>query len=343
MPRGGATTPLRIGMLGASRIAEESITHASRETGDTRAAVAARDPERARTFAAEHGYEGTHDSYEALIADDSLDLVYIGLPNGLHAEWTVRALQAGRNVLVEKPFASNLAEFDAVAAHMRKASGWAWEAFHYADHPLFKRIIEIAGSGEIGDLQAVHATMAMPSPEPSDPRWNFDLAGGTLMDVGCYAVNGMLAFGEAIGQPLTLQSAEAVPYNVDPRTDASVRAEFTLGELPATMFTSMVHDSFDFSFRVTGSGGSVFAPNFVKPQLDDRLIVRMGAGADAPERVEHLGTVSSYAYQLDRVRAAIATGDRDEAELARSRHTMELIDAIYDATGLPLRPSRLLG
>lgn len=347
---GTASASMRIGLLGASRIAEEAITIASRETGDVRAAVAARDPERAREFATEHDYDRVHDDYEALLADDSLDVVYVGLPNGLHAEWTVQALAAGRNVLVEKPFASNLAEFDAVAARLAGSAGWAWEAFHYVDHPLFARIIEIVRSGEIGELQAVHARMAMPAPDPADPRWSFDLAGGALMDVGCYAINGLLAFGEAFGLPLTLQSASATAGEADPRIDTSVDAMFALGGLPATMFTSMVHEGWDFSFEVVGSAGSVFAPNYVKPQQDDRVIVRGaggagagGAGAGDSERVEHLGARSSYMYQLDHLRAAIASGERDPAVLARSRRTMELIDAVYEASGLPLRPSRLLG
>lgn len=120
---GGSAAPLRIGMLGASRIAEVSITQPTADTGDIRAALAARDPERARRFAAEDGDGVVYDSYDALIADDSLDLIYIGLPNGLHAQWTVAALQAGRNVLVEKPFAANLAEFDVVAKAL-STSDW---------------------------------------------------------------------------------------------------------------------------------------------------------------------------------------------------------------------------
>ena len=337
------TEPLRIGLLGASRIAELAVTEATHETGDIRAAVAARDPERARAYAADHGYDEIRDGYEALIADDTLDLIYIGLPNGLHAEWTVRALKAGRSVLVEKPFASNLAEFDAVSAQLDASSGWAWEAFHYADHPLMPRLIEIVQSGEIGELREVRVAMRMPAPDASDPRWNFDLAGGTMMDLGCYALNGLLVLSEALGSELELVSAEADPYAEDARVDATVRAEFSLGNVRATLDTSMVSPDWDFSFEVIGSEGSVLAPNFVKPQEDDRLIVRtdIAAGASATERTEHLGTVSSYTYQLRRVREELRSGARDTATLARSRRTMALIDAVYTESGLPLRPGRL--
>lgn len=341
--------PLRIGLLGASRIAELAITDASRATGDVRAAVAARDPERARAYAAEHGYDGIRESYEALVADDSLDLIYIGLPNGLHAEWTARALEAGRSVLVEKPFAANLAEFDAVASRLASSSGWAWEAFHYADHPAVQRLVDLVRHGDagaglsegIGELREVEVRMHMPAPPASDPRRSFELAGGTMMDLGCYALNALLLLGDAVGAPVELETAEAEPYAGDERVDAAVDARLTLGDVPATVRTSMNSSRWDFGLRVTGSLGEVLLPNFVKPQEDDRLIVRTTTGAGVEERVERAGTVSSYAYQLRRIRRELRGGERPAEPLARSRRTMALIDAIYTASGLPLRPGRL--
>ncbi|UOQ56945.1 Gfo/Idh/MocA family oxidoreductase [Leucobacter allii] len=346
--------PLRIGMLGASRIAELAILEASAATGEILAAVAARDPERARAYAAEHGFARVHEDYGALLADDSLDLVYIGLPNGLHAEWTARALDAGRNVLVEKPFAANLAEFDRVAARLEAAEGWAWEAFHYADHPALARLIAIVRDGGIGRLRQIEVRMEMPAPPASDPRWSFDLAGGAMMDLGCYALNVLLLLGEELGADPTpaipqLRSARAVPYAPDPRVDATVEAELSLAGIPVDLRTSMESDGWDFSLRLVGDTGEVLLPNFVKPQEDGRLIVRgggAGAGAaeaagGAAERVERVSGTSSYAFQLRRIRAAVRGGERATALLARSRRTMALIDEISLASGLPLRPGRL--
>ncbi|WP_449282180.1 Gfo/Idh/MocA family protein [Leucobacter sp.] len=333
--------PLRIGLLGASRIAELAITEATRETGDLRAAVAARDPERARAYAEAHGYAGVHESYEALVADDSLDLIYIGLPNGLHAEWTVRALDAGRSVLVEKPFAANLAEFDRVAERLGSARGWAWEAFHYADHPAVHRLIELVRSGEVGEIREVDVRMEMPAPSASDPRWSFDLAGGAMMDLGCYALHGLLLLGDAVGAPLELRSARIEPSAGDPRVDAAAAARLALGDVPVAMRTSMTSADWDFGLRVVGSLGEVLLPNFVKPQEDDRLIVRTTTGAGVEEREERTGAVSSYVYQLRRVRDAVRRGDRSTDALERSRRTMALIDEVYAAGGLPLRPGRL--
>lgn len=339
--------PMRIGMLGASRIAELAVIEATELTGDIRAAIAARNPERAHAYAAEHGFAKVHDSYEALIADESLDIIYIGLPNGLHAEWTARALEAGRSVLVEKPFASNLEEFDRVARRLEHAEGWAWEAFHYADHPLMSRLLALLRSGEIGELREVNVHMLMPSPEASDPRWNFELAGGTLMDLGCYAIHALLTLADArdadagTDDGVTLKRASATEYDPDARLDASVDAEFTFGDVRAVMRTSMESDEWDFGIELIGTQGSLYSPNYVKPQEDDRLIVRTVAEKHATEREERVGTVSSYAYQLERVRRELRDGIRDTSRLARSRATMALIDEIYAATELPLRPGRL--
>ena len=358
------SAPLRIGVLGASRIAELAVIDAARQTGDALVVVAARDPERARAYADARGFASWSDSYAEVVGDASLDLVYVGLPNGLHAEWAARALDAGRNVLVEKPFAANLAEFDRVASRLGRAPGWAWEAFHYADHPGMQRLIEVARSGEIGRITGIDVHMDMPAPDAGDPRWSFDLAGGALMDLGCYAINALLLLGERLGarlgedpgedpaaepgaaaEPagLTLTSAQAEPAAADPRVDAAVVASLDLGGVPAAVHTSMVSSDWDFGLRVIGSRGEVVLPNFVKPQEDGRLIVR----ADEGERVEDLGSISSYTYQLRRIAAAVRAGAGAHAgadvraELARSRCTMQLIDEIYTASGLPLRPGRL--
>ena len=346
------SAPLRIGMLGASRIAEESIIAATAETGDIRAAVAARDPERARHYAAERGFSAAAESYASLIEDDSLDLVYIGLPNGLHAEWAARALEAGRNVLVEKPFAANLAEFDRVAARLERSAGWAWEAFHYADHPAMHRLIGHVREGAIGEIRGVDVHMDMPAPAPRDPRWSFDLAGGALMDLGCYALHALLLLGDQLGgelggvrlptaAPLTLDFARAEGHTGDARVDATVVAGLELGGVPVSMHTSMASEEWNFGLRVRGSLGEVVLPNFVKPQEDGRLIVRTTTGAGVEERSEHLGASSSYTHQLRRVRSAVRRGERSRVGLERSRRTMALIDEVYTAAGLPLRPGRL--
>ncbi|WP_347354781.1 Gfo/Idh/MocA family oxidoreductase, partial [Intrasporangium sp.] len=183
--------PLRIGILGAARIAELSIVRPAAATGHRLVAVAARDPERAAAFAARHGVERVHASYDDLLADPEIEAVYNPLANGLHAPWNLRALVAGKHVLAEKPSAANADEAARVrdAAH---ASGRVFmEAFHYPYHPLFQRVVSLLGQGAVGEVRHVEAFLGMPPPGPTDPRWSFELAGGATMDLGCYALSAL--------------------------------------------------------------------------------------------------------------------------------------------------------
>src|SRR5262249_47821861 len=134
---GTAMSPLRIGVLGAARIVPMALIKPARQVPDVEVtAIAARDRARAEKFAAEHGIGTVHDSYDALLADDRLDAIYVPLPNGLHAPWTLRALEAGRHVLCEKPFTANAEEARQVADAAARTGRTVMEAFHYRYHPL---------------------------------------------------------------------------------------------------------------------------------------------------------------------------------------------------------------
>ena len=167
-------------------------------------AVAAREPARAREFAAKHGIGTVHDSYEALITDPEVDAIYNPLPNSLHAPWTLRAIAAGKHVLCEKPFASNEAEAAEVADAAKSAGVVVMEAFHYRYHPLARQMQQIV-AGELGELRHVEAALCFPLPRFSDIRYRFDLAGGATMDAGCYAINCIRMLGQ--GEPRSWQRA----------------------------------------------------------------------------------------------------------------------------------------
>src|SRR5213080_4382910 len=185
-----AAGPLRVGILGAARIAPMALVKPARRVPEaTVLAVAARDPERARRFAARHGIPRVHQSYDALLADPEIDAVYNPLPNALHAPWTIRALAAGKHVLCEKPFAANAAEAEEMARAAERAGRVLVEAFHWRYHPLFARVRAILDAGEIGQVRHLEAHFCIPLPLPNDIRWRKDLAGGALMDTGCYTVS----------------------------------------------------------------------------------------------------------------------------------------------------------
>ncbi len=184
------TSPLRIGTLGASRIAPAALINPARKNVLAEVvAVAARDQSRAEKYARKHNIPQVHTSYETLIADPNIDAVYNPLPNSLHAEWTNRALEAGKHVLCEKPLASNANEARQMAETADAQNRCLMEAFHWRYHAMAKKIIETVRSGEIGAIKHIAASLCVPYVLPGDIRYRLDLAGGALMDLGAYTVS----------------------------------------------------------------------------------------------------------------------------------------------------------
>ncbi len=326
---GGAV--LRIGILGAARIAPLSLIKPAR--GDTEvvvAAVAARDVSRAQAFAAKHDIARVHESYSTLIADPDLDAVYNPLPNSLHGRWTRVALMAGKHVLCEKPFTANAAEAREIAELAVKSDRVVMEAFHYRYHPLALRIEQIIASGELGKLQRVEAALCFPLPKFSDIRYNYALAGGATMDAGCYTVHMGRTFGGATPEVVSARAKLRGP-EIDRAMTAELRfAGGHTGRVRCSMWSS---DPLRISAHVVGDHGELRVLNPVLPQLFHRLAVRSSNG----KRVERFSRRASYAYQLDAFAAAVLRGQTVKTMPEDAVENMTVIDAIYRAAGLPLR------
>ena len=268
--------PVQIGVLGAARIAPAALIKPAKENPDVVvAAVAARDVSRAQAFAAKHGIGKVHDSYEALLADPNVDAVYIPLPNGLHGKWTRAALDAGKHVLCEKPFTSNAAEAREIAELAANSSRVVMEAFHYRYHPMALRIEQIIASGELGKLERVEAALCFPLPKFSDIRYNYSLAGGALMDAGCYPVHMVRTFGGS-----TPQVVSAQPKLRDSQIDRAMTAEvrFAAGHTGQVRCSMWSENLLEFSARVVGDRGELRAINPVMPQHFHRLAIRSSQG-----------------------------------------------------------------
>jgi predicted dehydrogenase len=318
-------------VLGAARIAPSALIKPARDNADVAvAAVAARDSARAQEFAAKHDIARVHDSYEALIADPDLDAVYNPLPNGLHGRWTRAALAAGKHVLCEKPFTANAAEAREIADLAAASDRIVMEAFHYRYHPLTLRAEQIIGSGELGAIERVEAALCFPLPKFSDIRYNYPLAGGALMDAGCYAVHMARTFGGSTPEVVSAQAKLR-----DPQIDRAMTAELRFvaghtGQVRCSMWSSRL---LEISARVVGDRGELRLFNPVTPHLIHRLSVRSSEG----KRVERFSRRPSYAYQLDAFAAAVLRGEAVKTTPEDAVETMTVIDAIYRAAGLPLR------
>lgn len=323
---------LRIGVLGASRIAEQAIVGPARELGHRLVVAAARDPQRARHFAEAYGVERVAPGYADVIEDPEIDVVYNPLANALHAPWNLAAIKAGKPVLTEKPFARNHSEAHEVADVAASAGVSVLEGFHYLFHPVAQRMFELAADGELGEIRHVEVRMAMPAPAPGDPRWSLELAGGALMDLGCYGLHIMRQLGSrGLGRPsVTGAHASQRTPGIDEWCDVELR--FPSGATGCSANT-MTAEAFSFTFKVVGTKGDALAHNFIKPHADDRITVRTPGGT----RVENLGTRPSYSYQLEAFAAHVLDGVPLPIGVEDAVQNMHYVDAAYCAAGMSPR------
>ncbi|SNT46132.1 Gfo/Idh/MocA family protein [Rhodococcoides kyotonense] len=323
---------VRIGVLGASRIAEEAIVEPSNILGHRLVTCAARDKVRAQVFAEKYGVERVLDSYQAVIDDPEVDVVYNPLANSLHAPWNLAAVQAGKPVLTEKPFARDRTEAVAVAEAAREANVVVMEGFHYLFHPVTKRLHQLLADGTLGELRHVEVVMRMPAPEPGDLRWSLDLAGGVMMDLGCYGLHALRQFGAYAGGAPSIESAKAVERfpGVDESFDAEL--EFPSGATGSS-YNSMIDPDYLFTLKVIGSKGEAFAHNHIKPNQDDRVSITIGSDTT----VEHLGRRSSYTYQLEAFADHVLNGTPLPIGPDDAVANMALIDDAYRAAGMSPR------
>ncbi len=334
--RDARLAPLRLGILGAARITDLAVVKPAKLTGTRLVAVAAREPARAAAFAEAHGVEKVHGSYRDVIDDPDVEAVYNPLPNSLHAPWNVAALAAGKHVFTEKPSASNAAEAEAVAAAADRTGRQLFEGFHYVWHPLVARLHAILASGELGELRHAETVMDMPAPDPGDPRWSLEPAGGALMDLGCYGLHSLRMLAPFTGGEPELVSATGGERQGHPGVDEwlTVELQFPSG-VTGTAGCNMASDHHQMSHRLVGTAGEAVITDFVNPHHDDRLVVTTRQGS----RTERLGRRSSYTYQLEVFTAAVRTGVPARTDAADAVRTMRLIDQCYEAVGLQPRPA----
>jgi len=322
---------LRFGILGAAKIAPDALTEPAADCERAEVvAIAARDPERAGRFAEEHGIAQVDSSYQALLRNPSVDAVYNPLPAGLHAEWTIRALELGKHVLCEKPFAANASEAEQMVAVARERDLVLLEAFHYRYHPLADRIREVIASGALGDLRRVEASFCVPIPDPDDIRYDLSLGGGATMDLGCYPIHWVrLATG---GEPRVLRArAREDPPGIDVEMTAELRfPEDVRGAVRCSMAADAGVEVF---LSVTGSKGELRADNPIAPHLGHRLLVRI----DGNETTEKVDGQTTYRHQLEAFVAAVLDGEDQPTGGEDGIANMRVIDAIYRAAGLQPR------
>jgi len=321
---------LRFGILGAARIAPLALIQpAALLPGVSVAAIAASSVEKAQTFADNNNIATVSESYAALVESPHLDAIYNALPPNLHEQWSIAALESGKHVLCEKPFAMNALQARRMAKAADASQRLLVEAFHYRFHPYFRRVLKLLANDVIGGIRHIEAQFDVRIPySPSEFRHDPILGGGALMDLGCYPVHWVRAL---MGSEPRVIRAECVrsEAGVDVATRASLRFP---GGATAEITTAMDESAAEqhrARVVIEGEKGRLVLENPIAPHDGNKIITEV----DGASRSESVAGESTYYYQLQHF---VAAAEGSEAPLTGGDdaiNNMQLIDNIYAAAG----------
>jgi len=314
-----ATRILRWGLICTARINRAVIPPLRASARNQLVAVASRTSEQAQAYAKEWNIPRAFGSYEALLADPDIDVIYNSLPNSLHTEWTIKAVQAGKHVLCEKPIAVTVEQVDAMAAAAQKAGVVLAEAFMYRHHLQTLKVQELVESGAIGELRLVHGSFTYNLARPGDVRLDPALDGGSIWDVGCYPIS----YARCV---IGAEPVEVFGWQVTGPTGVDVTF---VGQM---RFAGDVIARFDSSFRmpdrahieVVGSEGIINVPDPFKPERDHKILLTRNGETETlaiPDQMLYLGEVEDMAD-------AILLGKAPRISLADSRGNVAAIVAL---------------
>ncbi|CAD6557752.1 Gfo/Idh/MocA family protein [Paraburkholderia sabiae] len=320
---------LKFGILGAARIVPWALLEPATRRNDVNiAAVAARRPGVAAAFAQAHGIARSYDSYEALLDDSSIDVIYNPLPPHLHAEFSIKALEAGKHVLCEKPFAMNAQEARAMQSAAHRANRRIVEAFHDRYHPVFGHLLNLVESGRLGSLKSLRAVFNHTIPEaPEEFRRNPEMGGGALIELGCYPVHWCRSLLRT--EPEVI-SAEALVTSNGCDEEMRARLRFPAG-VEASVEACMTPGwQYHARFTIEGERGTVVAENSLLPHLGHSIIERV----DGVTRQYTVAGSTTFDYQIEAFVGAIVDGNSLPTEGQDSLGNMMTIDAIYAKAGV---------
>ncbi|KAF9113696.1 hypothetical protein BGX27_000967 [Mortierella sp. AM989] len=348
---------LRIGILGAANIVPNALINPAKSMRSINVVtVAARDESRAKEFALKHGIPNTHPSYDAVINDPNIDCIYNPLPNGLHYEWSKKALEAGKHVLLEKPATSNAEQTKALFALAKEKKLILLEAFHFRFHPaatFFRQTLQNhIASGH--PLQRVESVMSFPDMLPlTDIRFNYSLGGGIMMDCGCYAINSIRYFTglevasveEAIPKIFAenIDGRMDVVLNLKRKDDTIVKAN-VIASLTNPWFSPQTYREMIPTFTAETDDKIFTFAIFPMPTFYHYFTIK----DKATGKTENLPKMyaegyTTYRYQLEAFVQAVKSGGEDTASIPGwvtgedSLLNMTAIDAVYKKAGMKLR------
>jgi predicted dehydrogenase len=324
-------TSLRWGVLSTADIARKKVIPGLLKADRCElVAIASRDAAQARAVADELGIPIAHGSYEALLADPAVDVVYIPLPNHLHAEWTVAAARAGKHVLCEKPLATTAADAQRMVDACADAGVRLMEAFMYRHHPSWVAAMEVVASGRLGRLRAVQSWFSYFNDDPANIRNQIDAGGGALFDIGCYSVNlSRMLFG---AEPRFVEASVMRDPATGVDTLTSAILEFDDG---VATFTCSTRVETDQRVHIYGSDGrlSIEIPFNIPPDRPTHVFVTAGGAPPVAPAIETLTfpTADPYTVEAERFAAAILDGTPTPTPPEDAVANLRVIERIFAA------------
>ena len=320
---------LRWGLLSTARITKALLDPLRTSKRNQVLAVASRTQDKADEYARKHKVKRAYGSYADLLADPDIDVIYNALPNHLHAEWTIKAVQAGKHVLCEKPLALTLAEVDAMSAAVEKYGKVVAEAFMYRSHAQTLKVRELVTDGKLGKVRLVRGSYTYPGTDPDNYRWKPEMGGGGLWDVGCYPLSYIRFVLGA--EPLEVFGWQVTgPTGVDEIFTAQLR-------FPEDVFAQIdcsVKIPLHVFMEIVGDEATLIIPNPYNPGVKETLYLTRGGKT---ETIAVKGT-EPFCGEVEDMADAVLLGQPPRVSLADSRANTAVILALFESakTGKPV-------
>lgn len=332
------TNKLRWGLLSTAQINDALIGPIRQSDRSELVAVASRSRDKAEAYAQQKGIPTAHGSYEALLADPAIDVIYNSLPNTLHCEWTVKAAEAGKHVLCEKPIVTTLPELDRIEAAAQANRVTIFEAFMYLHHPQTQRVKQMIQAGELGELQLISSWYAyyFPPEDTANIRLNPDLAGGALWDVGVYPNSLAILLAQA-GPPVEVWANQVTGAS---GVDISMMAQLKFASGVEAQIASSFRSPFPEGAQISGSKGMIQLTEPWKPGLGGQKDTHftVSRAGSSPETIV-IPAIDPYFCEIQAMEACLLDGADPILPLSLSREFLRSILALYESarSGQPVR------
>ncbi|MDF1513417.1 MAG: Gfo/Idh/MocA family oxidoreductase [Anaerolineae bacterium] len=332
------STILNWGLLSTARINSSLINPIRESESSHLVAVASRSPEKAAQYAREWNIPKSHGSYEALLADPDIDVIYNSLPNSMHAEWTVKAAQHGKHVLCEKPLVPTLAEWEQINNAAMENNVTIFEAFMYLHHPQTLTVLDMVRQGKIGTVQVINSWFSFYlSPEQAtNIRLNPDLAGGALLDVGVYP-NSMANLMADAGAPVLISANQMVG---ETGVDVNMIGQLTFSNNTVAQVVCGFRMPFRQGTTIVGSEGSISIPEPWKPGMNGKDSVIQMELRNGTKDTLVIPAVDPYLCEVQAMEACVLRGADPVVPLSFSRQLLQSSLAQYESarTGQTIYP-----